>query len=215
MGAVERSALLDAREVELAPLVRTLPAGHDALLDAGLLAAVALDTAVIGGDMDAARAAFDRYEAVAMALNGGSLFGCATVGGGLTMLADRCRKPPGETPLWLQPGEFLVTVAGMRCVVECACGWGGVSELYKLHAVDDGLPFLSESGFLGVFEKLAPGLTVRQAAEAVVEKALAEHGRSVVRVSPDLSPVFPWVPPAPRLGEMVYTEDGGQVALAL
>ena len=68
---------------------------------------------------------------------------------------DQLEAPDGEVPIWGQPGRFLVTVEGMRVLVDYRGLEGreslgtnyGLSHSFGAHIVDVLRPFLSNTGY--------------------------------------------------------------------
>lgn len=204
------------REDKAARIAAELPEDRAALLDAAAEAIRQFDAAVMDSDNDAAHAAWDRYNAVIWKLNGGSHFGTKADDDAPGYVVQRhCAATPGTVPLWGQKGEFLITVEGIRAVVEYDDGFGTMCAHFSFHSVDHDMPFISETGYRSHFAQPMGGMTVDEAAEGIMRGILAEQGR--VLIAPD-SRKFrkerearAWLDslPAP---EVIYQDRGGQMA---
>lgn len=202
---------------------------HDVIADslpsdkAGRLAA-AMDAlkeghaAILARDDDALIQARHKYAAVVWVMNGRTFFACNTPEGAGKRIAEHCRAPDGEVPMWFQNGRFLVEVEGIRCVFTINEGIGGLfSAHYELHAVDYDRPFVSNTGYRSVFEDRHHGLTVDAAARAVLEKQIIEQG--AVRITPDAwcrqedpAELWPWMTSLVSAAPTPYADRAGQFA---
>lgn len=163
----------DDREERAARLAAAMPSDPAALLDVAADAVRALHAAVLASDGDAAAAADDCYEAVIWKLNGGRFFGCLADEDSAGRVVERhCRAAPGAVPLWGQSGAFVVTVNGMRAIVEVSDRIGsriGTNHVsFEFHAVDLDRPFISETGYRSHYNSLRAGFTVDQVAAAIL-----------------------------------------------
>lgn len=170
------------RQTKAASIAATLPDDRAELMDAAAEAIRQFDAAIVGCDDEAAHAARDKYEAVIWKLNGSSFFGTKAHTDAPGYQVERhCAATPGTVPLWGQKGEFLVTVDGIRAVVEFGDGYGSMYAHFAFHAVDLDLPFISETGYRSHFTPVMGGMTVDEAAEAIMKAILAETGRVLIK----------------------------------
>ena len=170
------------RQEKAAVIAASLPEDRGELMDAAAEAIRQYDAAIVGCDDDAAHAARDRYEVVIWKLNGNSFFGTKADADSPGYQVERhCAATPGTVPLWGQKGEFLMTVEGIRAVVEFGDGYGSMYAHFAFHAVDLDLPFISETGYRSHFTPVMGGMTVDEAAEAIMRAILAEKGRVLIK----------------------------------
>ena len=108
-----------------------------------------------------------------------------------------------------------MTVEGIRAVVEFGDGYGSMYAHFAFHAVDLDLPFISETGYRSHFMPVMGGMTVEEAAEAIMKAILADKGR--VLITPDSRQFcerrearawLDYTPPA----QITYQEGNGQIA---
>ncbi|EIF32274.1 hypothetical protein BCh11DRAFT_07863 [Burkholderia sp. Ch1-1] len=207
------------RDMKAAELAATLPDDRAGLLAVALAAVSAMHAAVLDADDKAAGTAADRYEAVVWKLNGGTFAGSRDVANPDAaghLVEQHCSAAPGTVPMWGQRGEFLITVSGVRAVVELGEGFGRFRIGFAFHVVDADKPFISETGYKSHFETYKGGRTVEQAAIAVFSACLAE-GRCMLdaeyRERFAVKPCRPWLAPAPATpAELAHEEPGGQLA---
>lgn len=197
------------REDRAARIAASLPSDPAALLDVAAGAVRALHAAVLAGDADAAAEADDRYEAVVWKLNGGRFFGCLADEDSAGRVVERhCRAAPGAVPLWGQSGAFVVTVNGMRAIVEVSDRIGsriGTNHVsFEFRAVDLDRTFISETGYHSHYNSLRAGFTVDQVATAILaelQKGKPKLIEANYRDRLAAEPVPPWVAelvPPPR-----------------
>ncbi|MBW5287779.1 hypothetical protein [Burkholderia gladioli] len=216
------AATVDAtadRDTQAAALAATLPADRAGLLAAALGAIRTMHAAVLEADDKAADAAADRYDAVVWKLNGGTLRGSRDVANPDAaghLVEQHCSAAPGTVPMWGQRGEFLITVSGVRAVVELGDGFGRFRIGFAFHVVDADKPFISETGYKSHFETFKGGRTVEQVAIAVFSACLAEGRRMVdpeARERYGSKRRWTWLAPAPATpAELEFEEPGGQLA---
>ncbi|MET3625160.1 hypothetical protein [Burkholderia ambifaria] len=216
------AATVDAiadRNTEAAELAATLPADRAGLLAAALSAISAMHAAVLEANAKAAGTAADRYEAVVWKLNGGTFRGSrdpANPDAAGHLVEQHCSAAPGTVPMWGQRGEFLITVSGVRAVVELRDGFGRYRVGFAFHVVDADKPFISETGYKSHFETFKGGRTVEQVAIAVFSAQLAEGRRMVDAESRQRygsKRRWTWLAPAPATpAEQEFEEPGGQLA---
>jgi len=208
------------RNDKAAALAATLPEDRGALLDVTAEAVAAQRVAVLAYDDDAAEAAAARYEAAVLKLNGGDFFGCMDrcnpdAGG---ILADQhCRAEPCTVPMWGQSGEFLITVAGIRCMVEIGDGFGRFRVSMHFHVVDHDAPFISETGFRSHFDTVQGGRTVDEVATAVFAGYLAKERRPLApeyrqRRANEAPRAWLATLAAPDAAALAYEDTAGQMA---
>nr|WP_012443532.1 hypothetical protein [Salmonella enterica]ABS71067.1 KlcB [Salmonella enterica subsp. enterica serovar Dublin] len=204
------------RQEKAAVIAASLPEDRGELMDAAAEAIRQYDAAIVGCDDDAAHSARDRYEAVIWKLNGNSFFGTKADADSPGYQVERhCAATPGTVPLWGQKGEFLMTVEGIRAVVEFGDGYGSMYAHFAFHAVDLDLPFISETGYRSHFTPVMGGMTVDEAAEAIMRAILAEKGR--VLIKPDSRQFYEgrearaWLDYT-RPAQTIYQEGNGQIA---
>ncbi len=165
-------------------LASGLPADHDALLAVVLDALRSCDAGVIAGDWDEVRKAGLLWNAAVWKLNGETFDGCRDDRNpkAAGLLVDRlCRAIPGTPPLWGQLGEFVIEVNGVRCLVECGHGFGGLHSLhFNFYAVDLDRPFISDTGYRSHFADAVAGSTVLAAAESAFSGYLVGKKRIVL-----------------------------------
>lgn len=207
------------RDTKAAELAATLPADRAGLLAAALGAISTMHAAVLEANAKAADAAADRYEAVVWKLNGGTFFGARDVANpnAAGHLVERhCSAAPGTVPMWGQRGEFLITVSGVRAVVELRDGFGRYRVGFAFHVVDADKPFISETGYKSHFETFKGGRTVEQVAIAVFSACLAEGRRMIdpeARERVGSKRRWPWLALAPATpAALAFEEPGGQLA---
>lgn len=207
------------RNTKAAELAATLPADRAGLLAAALGAISAIHASVLEANEKAAEAAADRYEAVVWKLNGGTFFGSYDVANQNAaghLVEQYCSAAPGTVPMWGQRGEFLVTVSGVRAIVELRDGFGRFRTGFSFHVVDADKPFISETGYKSHFETFKGGRTVEQVAIAVFSAYLAEGRRMVdpeSRKRVGSKRRWSWLAPAPATpAELEFEEPGGQLA---
>jgi hypothetical protein len=207
------------RDTNAASLAATLPTDRAGLLAAALDAVNAMHAAVLASDEKAADAAADRYDAAVWKLNGGTFVGSRHVENpdAAGYLVERhCRAAPGAVPMWGQRGEFLITVSGVRAVVEVGDGFGRFRIGFAFHVVDADKPFISETGYKSHFETTKGGRTVEQVAIAVFSAHLAEGRRMLApeyRERFAAEPCRPWLAPVPATpADLAFEEPGGQLA---
>lgn len=221
MGKKRTTTPKDERQDKAAKIAAELPDDSAALLDCAAEAVRQFDAAVMACNDDAADAALDRYDAVVWKLNGGTFSSCKAHDDAPAYVVQRhCAAEPGTVPIWGQHGEFLITVQGIRAVVEIGDGFGRKFAHYRFHVVDVDSPFISETGFLSHFAPVMGGVTVKEAAERYMAAFLKERGR--VLISPDSRRFCkareprPWLAEltAPQIAPQVYQLDNGQMAFA-
>ncbi|KVD99657.1 hypothetical protein WI91_02360 [Burkholderia vietnamiensis] len=216
------AATVDAiadRNTEAAELAATLPADRAGLLAAALSAISAMHAAVLEANAKAAGTAADRYEAVVWKLNGGTFRGSrdpANPDAAGHLVEQHCSAAPGTVPMWGQRGEFLITVSGVRAVVEVRDGFGRYRVGFAFRVVDADKPFISETGYKSHFETFKSGRTVEQVAIAVFSARLAEGRRMLAaeyRERFAAEPCRLWLAPAPATpAALEYEEPDGQLA---
>lgn len=203
------------RDERCAQIAATLPDDPAELLRAAFSAVESIDRSVLAGELDAADAARNTYEAIVWKLNGGTMF--ASLDGPEApgnVVAAHCAAAPGIAPGWAQDGEFLVTAAGVRARVVVSHGFKSFGRHFAFHAVDRDRPFISQTGFRSHFQSPVVGRTVEQMAAAVLESLVAEQGGRVAidRASRDRIEVPAWVQTiAPDDGPAVYADKKGQL----
>lgn len=195
---------LSERNKATGKIAAELPESRSGLLAVGLAAVAACHAAVMAEDKVGLEAANARYEAVVWKLNGGTFFGCcdsANPDASGSVIKRYCSAKPGEIPMWGQAGEFLVAVAGVRCLVEFSTGFGSLmSAHFQFHAVDLAGPFISETGYLSHFEHPRSGLTVEQLACEIVSDRLKKHRRYIraeEQTKLAAKPLRPWLAALP------------------
>ncbi|MEN8517803.1 hypothetical protein [Burkholderia sp. RS02] len=216
--AAPMDAIAD-RNTEAAELAATLPVDRAGLLAAALCAVGAMHVAVLEANAKAAGAAADRYEAVVWKLNGGTFRGsrdAANPDAAGHLVEQYCSATPGTVPMWGQRGEFLITVSGVRAVVELGEGFGRYRVGFAFHVVDADKPFISETGYKSHFETFKSGRTVEQVAIAVFSACLAEGRRMVdpeARERYGSKRRWAWLARAPATpAALEFEEPGGQLA---
>jgi hypothetical protein len=217
-SAVRAIAGVD-RDTRAAELAATLPSDQAGLLAVALCAVSAMHAAVLEADDKAADTAADQYDAVVWKLNGGTFRGARDVANSNAaghLVERHCCAAPGTVPMWGQRGEFLITVSGVRAVVELGDGFGRYRIGFAFHVVDADKPFISETGYKSHFAAFQSGRTVEQVAIAVFSACLAE-GRCMVdaasRQRYGSKRRWSWLEPAPATpAELEFEEPGGQLA---
>lgn len=212
------------RELRAAQIAAELPEDQGALLAASLAATEAYHAALIAGDVDAAEAASERREAIIWKLNGGSFFASyADPDSAGNQVEAYCRAAPGEEPKWGQYGEFVITVDGVRAVVEVVNGFGRNATGLQFHAIDLDRPFISETGFRSHFATNTCGTTVAEVARGVMRETLAKGDRHGIAPTfrdsiENRAERWAWLDsearaaaPAPTV---TYVEGDGQMAFA-
>ena len=171
---------MSEREQRAAELAASMPDTVPELLDVAAAAVDALHAAVMAGDQEAAELAADRYEATIWKLNGGTFFGCvADEDAPGNLVENHCRAAPGTVPKWGQSGTFLVTVDGIRALVEFGDGMGALRTHFAFHVVDLDKPFISETGYRSHFDEMHAGQTVDEVAGAILTAYLKEKQHQV------------------------------------
>ncbi len=135
----------DGRQERLHRLAAILPNDEQILLEEAMRTVVDYHHYVMTHGQDGAEKKGYEYEAIAFKLNGKSSLGMCVDGGGGCLIDDYCRALPGKVPMWGQRGVFLISVDGMRAVVEVGSPLMGASVSF--HAVDLDQPFISPTGF--------------------------------------------------------------------
>ncbi|WP_152385606.1 hypothetical protein [Achromobacter sp. GbtcB20] len=151
---------------------------REVLLDAALAAVGRLHESALAGDQLGIEHALQTYEAVVWKLNGGSFFGsrdCCNPDAGGNVVDRYCAASPGQDPLWGQNGEFLICVLGVRARVEIMEGFGRAAVRMHFHVVDLHRPFVSETGFLSVFDKVRMRMSPRKLAEETFQSRLGKR----------------------------------------
>ncbi|MDD2859561.1 MAG: hypothetical protein PHT60_15515 [Acidiphilium sp.] len=210
----------DERERTAAALAATMPEDRAGLLDVAAQAVADMHAAIMAADETAAEAAGGRYEAAVWKLNGGQFFGCmdsSNPEAGGILAEDHCRAAPGTVPMWGQRGEFLITVSGIRAVVDVRDGYGLFRVSLGFHVVDVDAPFISETGFRSHFDTAQAGHTVEDVARAAFAAYLAKERRPLApeyRQRRADDPARAWIEdrPEPSLAERAYAEADGQLA---
>lgn len=207
------------RDTRAAEIAAELPESRAELLAAAAEAARQFDAAVMAEDEAKARTAQEWAEAIVWKLNGGTLFGCrADRDSSAGYVIERhCAAVPGTAPRWGQSGEFLITVEGIRAVVEYRTDFGGMQH-FSFHAVDLDAPFISETGYRSHFFPLPFGYTVTEAAEGILAAFIQSDGRKVL--APDSRRFREQAEPRPWLAELepltpadlTYEDSAGQMA---
>ncbi|MGV2293473.1 hypothetical protein AAHK20_32525 [Trinickia sp. YCB016] len=209
----------DARNLKAAELAAKMPDARDGLLAAALAAVCDGHAAVLDGNQKAADAAADRYDAAVWKLNGGTFFGARDVANDDAagrVVERHCSAAPGVVPMWGQWGEFLISVSGVRAVVEVQDGFGRFRVGLAFHVVDADKAFISETGYKSHFETFKGGQTVEQVAIAVFAAYLAEGRRMLApeyRERFAAKPPRAWLAPATP-AELAHEEPGGQLAFS-
>lgn len=164
---------------EFLAVVANLPDDVEAMhARAGQLRAVYND-AIVAGDDRARDAAALEHDAIVFKLNGGTFFGCrgdATRPG--KVLDALHTVKPGQVPTWGQDGEFLVEVEGVRVLVKYECQGLRSAPGFDARAVDFDKPFISPTGYQGVYLTVADhmGRTLEQAVRAEISEQIAAEG---------------------------------------
>lgn len=190
----------DPHEAALAGLAASLPDDRSSLLDTARNALAAFHEAVMAGDTVGIEAHRLRFDAVALKLNGGTLFGSLDTGNpeaGGVLAHTHCQAAPGTVPMWGQRGAFLLEHRGMRAVVMVGEGFGLHQLAFVFHAVDVDAPFISETGFRSHFHRLALRRTVEDIAREVFSELLTK-GRHPIKPDyrdgcADLLQRWPWL----------------------
>lgn len=181
-------------------LAADLPSDKAGLLSFAAAQVSACNKGVLASNWVAVKNASDLYEAAVWKLNGGTFLGCSAgddpkAGG--NVIEQHCRAAPGVEPLWGQTGEFLVTVSGVRVLVEFSSSFGALSEgSFHFGAVDLDGPFISETGFLSSYLDTQGGLTVGEAAAAAIADMLRRHRRYITAEHRNwlaAKPLAPWL----------------------
>lgn len=170
----------DAEHRAIVSRAEQLPGARADLLQTARGAVGRLHDAALAGDAAGVAAAVQTYEAVVWRLNGNTFFAsrdcCNPEAGG--HVVDRfCAATPGQEPLWGQNGEFLICVLGMRARVEIMEGFGRAAVRMHFHVVDLHRPFISETGFLSVFDKVRMGMSPKQTAEEIFRSMIGKRSR--------------------------------------
>ena len=181
---------------EFIAAVEALPADPAELeLRAGRVLQVYHD-AMLAADVQALDDAHTVYRACVIKLNGGTVFGSASI---QDALAAKFAAPPGQVPRWGQAGEFLLEVDGMRLVVKMGVGSLANHVGADLYAVDFDKPFVSRTGYRHQYMVPAQhvGRTVDQAVRAEVLERMASEGWAAAidqeHGAPKDRKVWPWL----------------------
>lgn len=182
MGKRSKAAAPADRDQYAAELAAELPVEGVELLALAAASVGELHAAVLACDGEGAERAAQRYEACVWKLNGGTFFGSNGDESAAGCVIERhCRAEPGFVPMWGQRGEFLITVEGIRALVEFDAGFGLLHCHFAFHAVDLDAPFISETGYRSHFETAQGGMTVDQVAVGVFGRFLPEKdGRTMI-----------------------------------
>jgi len=213
----------DQDESTIAEIAATLPDNEAGMIEQARQAIAAFDRAVMRGDSQAATQAADRYDAVTWRLNNGTFFGCRSSDVSAGSRVERaCSKAPGEVPGWGQKGAFVVSVNGMRAIVETHPHSLRYAQWLNFHAIDLERRFLSETGFRSHLQPFTPGVTIQQAARDYIAASQAgNHYGVAIREPHTLSQVIkarqPWV--RRTLCDMdepvSYQENDGQLGMII
>jgi hypothetical protein len=153
-----------------------LPDGDDALIEAVRKMLLDHHAAAMAADRDRMLAINDQVNAAAEKLNRGTRFGIATGEGAYAKLRRALAAVDGQEPMWGQPGRFIVTACGCRCVVtyDGLFGW-----TFSVRAVDFGRPFISETGFRSLKGWSCDARTGESIAQRVIREIEAAMSRDM------------------------------------
>ncbi|GLR55179.1 hypothetical protein KYK30_31365 [Shinella yambaruensis] len=197
----------------LAELARALPDDREALLDAAKGAVCQFHEAAIVEDMAAFEQARLLREAITWKLNGGSSFGTNAGENSPGYVVERhCAATPGEVPMWGQRGQFIITVRGIRAMIDSGDSFGFGMCHFSFHAVDRSKPFISETGYRSHFMPFPFGYTVKEAAEAVLEEFIESQGRKVIEPRYRDREIPSWIEANDIVAPATYQETNGQGA---
>ncbi|HHG4777679.1 TPA: hypothetical protein ACPWIL_006116 [Pseudomonas aeruginosa] len=194
---------------EFLSLVASLPDDVEAMhARAGVVRAIYND-AVIAADDTARRRAALEHDAIVFKLNGCTFFGCRGDDSRPGRVLDAMfAAEPGQVPHWGQGGEFLVEVDGVRVLVKYDCEGLRSSPGFDATAVDFDKPFISSTGYRGVYMTVGDhlGRSLEQAVRAEISAQIEAEGLGLI-TKEDLR----WIKKRPAwLVEVLagVTEDG-------
>lgn len=168
------------RDEQAARLAASMPDEQGVLLELAAKAVDHLDNSVLAGDVEGAAAAIARYEAIIWKMNGGTFFGCnADSDSPGNVVESHCQADSGAVPKWGQTGEFVVVVDGMRVLVEFGSLGSQGTAHFSFHAVDLDAWFISGTGYRSHFDGLRFGLTVEEAAKAILADYLKDKRHEI------------------------------------
>ncbi|HDZ5419520.1 TPA: klcB [Vibrio harveyi] len=168
------------REESAAKLAASMPAGRDDLLSLALKVVDEIHSSVLASDNTLAKKAIDKYQAVIWKLNGGRFFGCANGDDSpAAIVEDFCCAKSGDVPKWGQSGKFVVIVDAIRVLVEFGSlgSWGNTHFEFK--PVDLDSWFISPTGYRSHIGELSLGLTVDEAAKAILSDYLKDKRHDI------------------------------------
>lgn len=124
------------RDERAAAVAAGLPADREAVASLALATADRYDAAILNCDAAAFEGAADTFEAIIYHLNGGSLFGSMTEGGGAYQLRDILSPADGTAAGWGRPSRFAVELDDVRAVIRYTPGFLSFAPHFELYAVD-------------------------------------------------------------------------------
>lgn len=194
---------------EFLALVASLPDDVEAMhARAGVVRAIYND-AVIAADDTARRRAALEHDAIVFKLNGCTFFGCRGDDSKPGRVLDAMfAAEPGQVPHWGQGGEFLVEVDGVRVLVKYDCEGLRSAPGFDATAVDFDKPFISSTGYRGVYMTVGDhlGHSLEQAVRAEISAQIETEG-----LGPITKEDLRWIKKRPAwLVEVLagVTEDG-------
>ncbi|ENO5565712.1 hypothetical protein ACBS74_003840 [Escherichia coli] len=113
-------------------------------------------------------------------MNGGTFFGCnADSDSPSNVVESHCQADSGAVPKWGQTGAFVVVVDGMRVLVEFGSLGSQGTAHFSFHAVDLDAWFISGTGYRSHFDGVRFGLTVEEAAKAILADYLKDKRHEI------------------------------------
>lgn len=201
------------KDQELAAIAASLPQAEEALLPVAKESVIAFDQAIVGRDFESANLAYHHYRAVIaklVAQDDTPSFAHGQAAG--YRVEQYCAQKPGRVPMWLQKGEFVIEVNGIRAVAHSAFFLSG-SPHFQFYAVDVHRPFISSTGYRSHFVSDIPlGCSVQTAAELILDGLRDSEGLQMIDADVQPKP-FDWLKRLPPLSASV--EFNGQIVMAL
>lgn len=171
---------MNEREENAAKLAAHMPAGRDDLLKLAVKVVDEIHSSVLASNRIVAQQAFERYQAIIWKLNGGAFFGCANGDNSpASVVDDFCSAKSGNVPKWGQSGKFVVIVDAIRVLVKFGSlgGWGNTH--FEFYAVDLDSWFISATGYRSHIGELHYGMTVDEAAKAILSDYLKDKRHDI------------------------------------
>lgn len=171
---------MNEREENAAKLAASMPTDRDDLLNLAVKFVDEIHGSVLASNIDLAKQANDKYQAIIWKLNGGRFFGSANGDNSPANIVDNfCSAKSGDIPKWGQSGKFVVVVDAIRVLVEFSSlgSWGNTH--FEFRPVDLDSWFISATGYRSHIGELCYGLTVDEAAKAILSDYLKDKRHDI------------------------------------